>query len=382
MKKNLSTLSASGLLSLSVAVFILLAAGGLTSCEKPAEPVAEKELALTLSTDSVFCLPVYRDLAALEMSWTPGTNHGTGSAIAYTLEMDREGNNFADGLKWEIGRTANRTMVFSHRQLADTLYLTYPEVKEGEYVVFDCRVRAQVVQTGEEQVSPVVKVAIAWNATMMTDLYLVGDATPHGWDLARATAMVMDMTNFTTFSWSGTMHKGEFKLMTTTKDWFPCFVKDSTDDSKMVYRDSEERYPDFKWTIAKTGNYRITADVEALTIEIAYLGGEAYSHIYMIGDAAPGGWSWDNLTEMQHPETGIFTYEGHLNTGQIKFPTEIRSDWSGEMLYAPVPDCAPAENGTFDAHAGDPDNKWLIPESGEWSIRININDTTISFTKL
>ena len=382
MKKNLSTLSASGLLSLSVAVFILLAAGGLTSCEKPAEPVAEKELALTLSTDSVFCLPVYRDLAALEMSWTTGTNHGTGSAIAYTLEMDREGNNFADGLKWEIGRTANRTMVFSHRQLADTLYLTYPEVKEGEYVVFDCRVRAQVVQTGEEQVSPVVKVAIAWNATMMTDLYLVGDATPHGWDLARATAMVMDMTNFTTFSWTGTMHKGEFKLMSTTEDWFPCFVKDSTDDSKMVYRDSEERYPDFKWAIAKTGNYRITADVEALTIEIAYLGGEAYSHIYMIGDAAPGGWSWDNLTEMQHPETGIFTYQGHLNTGQIKFPTEIRSDWSGEMLYAPVPDCAPAENGTFDAHAGDPDNNWLIPESGEWSIRININDTTISFTKL
>ncbi|MBQ8939999.1 MAG: SusF/SusE family outer membrane protein [Paludibacteraceae bacterium] len=382
MKKNLSTLNVSGLLSLSVAVFILLAAGGLTSCEKPAEPVVEKELALTLSADSVFCLPVYKDLAALEMSWTPGTNHGTGSAIAYTLEMDREGNNFADGLKWEIGRTANRTMVFSHRQLADTLYLTYPEVKEGEYVVFDCRVRALVVQTGEEQVSAVAKVAIAWNATMITDLYLVGDATPHGWDLARATAMIMDMTNFTTFSWSGTMHKGEFKLMSTTEDWIPCFVKDSTDDSKMVYRDSEQRYPDFKWTIDKTGSYRITADVEALTIEVAYLGGEAYSHIYMIGDAAPGGWSWDNLTEMQHTETGIFTYEGHLNTGQIKFPTEIRSDWSGEMLYAPEPDCAPAENGTFDAHAGAPDNKWLIPESGEWSIRININDTTISFSKL
>lgn len=376
MKKNLSTLSVSGLL------FLSMLACGLLSCEKPTEPVVDQPLTITLSQDSVLCLPIYKDLAALELSWTPGTNHGSGSAIAYTVEMDKEGNNFAEGLKWEIGRTANRTLLFSHQHLADTLHQTYPEVEEGEYMVFECRVRAKIIQTGEEQVSNVAKVAIAWNATMMTDLYLVGDAMPHGWDLGRATAMIMDMDHFSTFSWSGTMHKGEFKLMVNTEDWFPCFVKDSTDEAKMVYRDSEESYPDFKWTIAKTGNYRITADVEALTIEVAYLGGETYSHIYMIGDATPGGWSWDNLTQMQHPESGIFTYEGHLNTGQIKFPTEIRSDWSGEMLYAPTPDCAPTLNGFFDAHAGEPDNKWIIPESGEWSIRININDTTISFTKL
>jgi len=376
MRKSLLSYSASGLL------FLSMLACGLLSCEKPTEPVVDQPLTITLSQDSVLCLPLHKDLAALEISWTPGTNHGTGSAIAYTVEMDKEGNNFAEGLKWEIGRTANRTLLFSHQHLADTLHQTYPEVEEGEYVVFECRVRAKIIQSGEEQVSDVAKVAIAWNATMLTDLYLVGDATPHGWDLGRATAMIMDMDHFSTFSWSGTMHKGEFKLMVNTEDWFPCFVKDSTDETKMVYRDSEESYPDFKWTIAKTGNYRITADVEALTIEVAYLGGEAYSHIYMIGDAAPGGWSWDNLTEMQHPESGIFSYEGHLNTGQIKFPTEIRSDWSGEMLYAPTPDCVPVLNGSFDAHAGEPDNKWIIPESGEWSIRININDTTISFTKL
>jgi hypothetical protein len=376
MKKNLSILSVSGLL------FLSMLACGLLSCEKPTEPVVDQPLTITLSQDSVLCLPIYKDLAALELSWTPGTNHGSGSAIAYTVEMDKEGNNFAEGLKWEIGRTANRTLLFSHQHLADTLHQTYPEVEEGEYMVFECRVRAKIIQSGEEQVSNVAKVAIAWNATMMTDLYLVGDATPHGWDLGRATAMIMDMDHFSTFSWSGTMHKGEFKLIVNTEDWFPCFVKDSTDEAKMVYRDSEESYPDFKWTITKTGQYLIVADVEALTLELTYLGGETYSHIYMIGDATPGGWSWDNLTEMQHPESGIFTYEGHLNTGQIKFPTEILSDWSGEMLYAPAPDCAPTLNGSFDAHAGEPDNKWIIPESGEWSIRININDTTISFSKL
>ena len=363
-------------------IYIALTALCIVSCKPQQEPVIEQELKLTLSTDTVYCMPIYKDLPALEIAWTAGTNHGTGSAISYTLEMDRAGNGFAGGLKWEIGRTADRTMVFGHKFLADTLRLTFPDMVDETYESFEWRVRAKVLMTGEEQVSPVVTTAIALNGSTLTDLYLVGDATPNGWDLSRATPMVMDMTNFSTFSWTGQMHKGEFKLLTTTDDWLPCYVRDSTDAGKMVYRPTEDTYPDFKWLIDQTGSYRITADVKALTITIEYLGGETYSHIYMIGDATPGGWSWDNITEMQHPEPNIFTWQGNLSSGQIKFPTELRSDWSGEMIYAPTPDCAPTENGTFDIHTGDPDYKWVISEAGEWQIRINISETTISFTKL
>ena len=375
-KKLLLSLSVSGLLSL------ILLAGVLCSCEKPAEPVTDKTLALIVSADSVLCLPIYKDLPALDLAWTAGSNHGSGSAISYTIEMDTVGANFAGGLKWEIGRTADRTLVFSHKQLADTLALTFPNIPEGQYVRFEWRVKAVVMQTGEEQLSEPVSVAIAWRAAMLTDLYLIGDATPNGWNLNRATPMIIDMSDFSVFSWTGQMHKGEFKLLTTTEDWLPCYVRDAADDGKMVYRPTEETYPDLKWSITKAGNYRIEVNVEALTISVDYLGGEAYSHIYMIGDATPGGWSWDNITELNHPETNIFTYQGMLSAGQIKFPTELRSDWSGEMLYAPTPDCAPVENGTFDAHIGDPDNKWLITNPGEYQIRINFNDTTISFVKL
>ena len=352
------------------------------ACEKQPEPIPEEPLALKLSTDSLLCLPVYKDLPALELAWTAGTNHGTGSAISYTIEMDTVGAHFAGGLKWEIGRTANRTLVFGHKQLADTLALTYPDVPEGQFVRFEWRVIAKVLMSGEEQVSDVQTMAIAWRAAMLTDLYLVGDATPNGWNLNRATPMIMDMSNLTTFSWTGQLHKGEFKLLTTDSTWLPCYVRDTTDEARMVYRPTEETYPDIKWNIAKTGNYRITADVKALTITAEYLGGEAYSHVYMIGDATPGGWSWDNITELQHPETDIFTYEGNLSSGELKFPTELKSDWSGEMLYAPTPDCAPTENGTFEARTGGADNKWRITNPGEYRIRINFNDNTISFVKL
>lgn len=364
-------------------MFILISILGIfVSCKKSDEPTPEKPLTLSLSADSVLCLPIYKDLPALDLAWTAGTNHGTGSAISYTIDMDIEGNNFAGGLKWEIGRTADRTLVFGHKQLADTLALTFPSIPEGKYTRFEWRVRAVVVDTKEEQVSKTVTMALAWRASMLTDLYLVGDATPNGWNLNRATPMIIDMSHFSSFSWTGQMHKGEFKMLTTTEDWIPCYVRDTTDAEKMVYRLTEETYPDKKWNITKAGNYRIDVDVEALTILVTYLGGETYSHVYMIGDATPGGWSWDNITELSHPETNIFTYEGNLGFGQIKFPTELKSDWSGEMLFALTPDCAPTASGKFDAHVGDPDNKWLISDPGVYQIRINFNDTTISFVKL
>ena len=571
------------------------------ACEKQPEPIPEEPLTLKLSADTVYCLPIYKDLPALELAWTAGTNHGTGSGISYTVEMDRAGNNFAKGLKWEIGRTADRTLVFGHKQLADTLALTFPEIPEDSFVCFDWRVRAKVLMTKEEQVSKVVKVLIAWNASMRTALYIIGDAAPNGWNLGQATPMIIDMTDFSVFTWTGNMNKGEFKLLTTNEDWLPCYVSDENDPTKMHFREKEGDYPDFKWAIPYAGNYTIVANTQTLSIAITansepekkdphlyligdatpggwdlsqatdmtmdlndsahftwngtlkkgefkllttnegwlpcyvsdendptkmhfrekeedypdikwiipyegsytidvnikelkmtivppekekphlYLIGdatpggwdlsqatdmtmdlndsahfswkgtmnkgefkllttkedwlpcyvrdendptkmhfrekeedypdfkweiasageytidvntklltiniiapvepEAYSHIYMIGDATPGGWSWDNITELQHPERNIFTWKGNLNSGDIKFPTEIKEDWSGEMLYAPTPDCAPTENGTFDAHAGAPDNKWRIATAGEYQIRINFNDNTISFVK-
>lgn len=368
---------------LAVGYWLLATAILFTGCENPQEElVVEEPLALTLSADSVLCLPIYKDLPALELAWTAGTNHGTGSAISYTIEMDTLGADFAGGLQWEIGRTANRTLVFGHKQLADTLALTYPEITEGTFVGFEWRVKAKVLMTGEEQVSETQRMVIAWRSAMLTDLYLIGDATPNGWNLGRATPMIIDMNTFSSFSWTGQMHKGEFKLLTTDTAWMPCYVRDTLDDTQMIYRPTEESYPDIKWNITKTGNYRIEADIEALTMTISYLGGEAYSHVYMIGDATPGGWSWDYITELQHPEANIFTYQGALSAGELKFPTELKSDWSGEMLYAPTPDCAPAENGTFEARTGGADNKWRITNPGDYQIRINFNDTTISFVKL
>ena len=364
---------------------LLLAFSSLffVSCEKPGEePARDESLVLTASADTVSCMPRLGGQTALILTWTAGTNHGTGSAISYTLDINYADSGFSSGMHIEIGRTMDRTLTFSHTQLADTLMACFPDMQEEQYYAFELRMRAKVLMTGEEQLSEIVPVTVICHAPV-PDLYLIGDATPNGWDLEHATLMINDLYEPSHYTWTGKLHQGEFKILTTTEDWLPCYVRDAADETHMLYRAAEEDCPDLKWNIEASGNYTIDVDTKALTIAIIVNEiTERYDHIYMIGDATPGGWSWDNLTAMQHPETDLFVYEGLLNAGQIKFPTEIKSDWSGEMLYAPVPDCAPALNGTFDAHTGDPDNKWVIPSAGTWSITINIKDTTISFMQL
>jgi len=376
MKRN-SLAGLTGLAGLAGLVLLLM------GCEKPAEePARDEQLVLSASTDSVDCIPSMGEQTILDLTWTAGTNHGTGSGIDYTLEMDFADNNFASAVQFQIGRTADRTLSFTHKHLSDTLQMFFPTMQDEIIYTFALRIRAKVLMTGEEQVSNVVNIKIGRFPYAVTNLYLVGDATTNGWDRDRATYMLTDPTSPNVFTWEGLLRQGEFKMIISTKSWEPAFVRDTTDATKMVYRKKEADYPDYKWTISSVGNYKIVADVKALTLSVTSLGGELYNHIYMIGDATPGGWSWDYVTELDHPQENIFMYNGPLNAGEIKFPTEIKSDWSGEMLYAPTASCAPSESGTFNAHKGSPDNKWVIPSSGTWSISIDIKNTTISFRKL
>lgn len=353
----------------------------LAGCEQPIQTdKGETPIAVTLSADSVFCNPDLDNQLALEITWASGTNHGSGSAITYAVSLIAE--QAGDTLTWNIGRTMNRTITLAHHALADTLTTYFPDMPAGEPWTFHVIASATVLMTGETQVAKPATVVITRYASTRRTIYLVGDATPNGWDKERATLMQQDYDNPDLFSWSGTLRAGEFKLLTTTADWLPCYVRNEQDETRMVYRENEDDYPDLKWLITSTGNYTVLCDLANLNISITRKEGETYSAIYMIGDATPGGWSWDDITEMQHPERDIFTYEGMLNRGELKFPTELKSDWSGEMLFAPEPNCEPTENGTFDAHKGDPDNKWLIPAAGNWSIRIDIQNTTISFKQL
>ena len=362
----------------------------LCGCEyKINQNKGEEELALSVSTDTVVLKQRESSSQAIELVWTSGTNHGTGSAIAYELQIDVEDSNsaFAGGIHWDLGKTTSRTLSFSHTEWQDTLLAYFPAIPLEEYTTLQARVIATIVMTQEIQVSPVITFVVMPYVERAQELYMVGNATPNGWDAQRAQYMRQDAEDQSLFTYEGVLNRGEFKLLLKPGEWLPCYVRNAEDSTKMVYRATEEDYPDCKWWISKKSNYRIEANVDNLTMTVIDLGGDfeepIFYELYMIGDATPGGWSWDRVTALVQDDEDInhFSYSGPLFAGEIKFPTEIVHDWSGQFLLAPAPNCAPAAEGTY-VVGNSPDNKWVIPTAGEWKIDIYADKQTICFQPL
>ena len=477
---------------------MLLAAIGMTGCEE--EIVLDKgetPLVVNLSTDSVQCDQRSDAQEALQITWTSGTNQGTGAAIAYFFEMDLKGNNFEGGIKYNIGKTDSRVITFTHKELTDTLLHYFPTIPLEQYSDFEMRVTATVASASvPTQVSPVKGISIAPYKWRVLNLYIIGDATPNGWDNQLATPMIRDYDNIAQFTWQGMLKKGEIKFNAQLGDWYPCYVRDNDDPTQMHYREKEEDYPDNKWVIDVAGNYLIDVNLDLLTVSFTnldgnvpfttlYLVGDAaptaikldqssddpfiftyngplaagnmlissttatsgcagyqpadnnglgttnilqindiasasnqwnipsankysveldlrnnlltignyvgYEHIWIMGSAAPGGWSWDNITEMQRDASNpnVFTYEGPLKAesattpGELKFPLEIDHSFGGDFILAPQANCPMSANGTYFI-GNQPDNKWIVPESeaGNYRITIDVENETISFVKL
>ena len=105
-------------------------------------------------------------------------------------------------------------------------------------------------------------------------IYLIGDATPNGWDMGGATAMTATADPYK-FSWTGSLTSGELKFSCDKQDdwngaWFIAAEDSKTptgQEEQMVYS-----YPgagvDYKWKIPEAGTYRIELDQLKETVTI------------------------------------------------------------------------------------------------------------------
>ncbi|MGQ1889551.1 SusF/SusE family outer membrane protein [Thermophagus sp. OGC60D27] len=209
-------------------------------------------------------------------------------------------------------------------------------------------------------------------------LYLFGDATPNGWDIANAVEMTQDPDNLFLFTWEGFLNPGEFKIPVNRNTDFgqDMFMPDPEDPSQ-VYLHNGGDEDDNKWQIENGNYYYISLDISRMTISI-----EPFE-LYMVGSATPVGWDIGNAIQLnQDPENWyIFSYQGALNAGEFKFPVNRNSDW-GQDMYMPDPD----DHTKMYRHiGGDPDdNKWVIPEGedGDYLVTLNMQDLSINIQKL
>lgn len=118
-------------------------------------------------------------------------------------------------------------------------------------------------------------------------IYLVGDATPNGWDLGNATPMEATESPFV-FTWTGNLTAGELKFSCDKQDdwngaWFMSakasaeptgdvepmlFIDKSSDACKAQYLDIAIGGVDQKWKITTAGTYTITLNQLEETISI------------------------------------------------------------------------------------------------------------------
>ena len=87
--------------------------------------------------------------------------------------------------------------------------------------------------------------------------------------------------------------------------------------------------------------------------------------LYLIGDATPNGWSADNATEMHRTDNGIFTWEGNLKAGSLKFITTL-----GQFVpsYNKGADGKMIIRNSFD----EPDEQWHIDEAHAYRVTANL----------
>lgn len=101
-----------------------------------------------------------------------------------------------------------------------------------------------------------------------TGMYLVGDATPNGWDINNATAMEVMEDSPYVLIWIGELNEGNFKFSCDKQDdwegaWFMPWKNDLQPDGEeqqTVFSSQGDGGNDRKWKITEAGTYTIVFD--------------------------------------------------------------------------------------------------------------------------
>lgn len=230
------------------------------------------------------------------------------------------------------------------------------------------------------------------------NIWIIGNATPAGWNVP--STIELNKKNQVEFEYKGPLYEGELKFMLQNDKGFECdYLMAETNgasifSTKMIRKNYPETNDanDTKWKVnlSETGNYRITLDTYMMEItfeKIEIPDNLPIKAVWMTGDATVTKWKTPfEIAFNSDEKEGTFVWEGHLNTGEIKFPLSNTNGFECDYLM-------PEENGTLvtEAHkmvrknypdSGKNDYKWIVDKAGKYKISLNVIDWTVKFEKL
>jgi hypothetical protein len=217
-------------------------------------------------------------------------------------------------------------------------------------------------------------------------LWIVGNATPNGWNIGDPNVMVNDPLNNYQFKYNEVMNAGEFKIPVTTGNWGADYYMPLVNHpplSTTTVKLTPGGNPDNKWQIDNAGAYKILLNISSSSF-IKITPFTPFDDVYLIGDATTAGWDVGNKIAMTQDggDPNVFTWTGPLTSdGQFRFILE--SDLNGDSFVAPSEDAALTSTQIAFTSNGTPANNFKVNagEAGTYKITINQLKETISIVK-
>ncbi|GAA4298330.1 SusF/SusE family outer membrane protein [Aestuariibaculum suncheonense] len=327
-------------------------------------------------------------------NWSSGSNKSTGAAIKYRLDLDLVDGDFSNPIAIFVDNVQN---TFSHEVRFGDLNRALLDYGLDVDKTYDLKARV-TAKVSNELVSDQVASA-NFNVTtfkpVSNKLFIVGDATPNGWDISNATELTASTTQRGVFVYRGDLTSGNFKFA-VSQDGCWCqdfYTKDAIDSGKIIYNEGGSG-DDLQWSIDQSlendQEYKITVDLLNKTIKIEVVEitvkTPPFANLWIVGDASESGWNIDSPVAFNQNSDNPFEfyYEGQLNPGNFKIFAGALGDWCGEW-YRPFQDNQILENGIVDQNSGcDVDNKWSVSEAdqGRYRIIVDTQNNTIVFSKV
>jgi starch-binding outer membrane protein SusE/F len=214
-------------------------------------------------------------------------------------------------------------------------------------------------------------------------LWIMGDATPKGWDINNPAEMQADPSDPFVFTYSEVLKAGEFKIPVSTGNFATDYympLTNNPDLTNMGVRLVAGGNPDYKWKITTPGAYKITLNIRDMTISIKPF--TPYQQLWMVGSATPKGWDINSPDEMVKDPSNpyVFTYSGPLSAGEFKIPTAT-GNWGTDYFMPAVNHQDLGSTAVRLIAGGNPDNKWEITQAGNYTVTLNQLYETITIVK-
>ena len=212
-------------------------------------------------------------------------------------------------------------------------------------------------------------------ASTVDSLFIVGGATPIGWDITKAIKLKQ---NGNVFTYEGNLVVGEFKFpVNRNSDWNQNMYMKNPDNDTEAYLHIGGQPDDNKWKIMEAGNYTVTIDVASLYVEIIlnFDPSSVPAQLYMVGDATPNGWAIDKAVQLAK-SGNTFIWDGLLKPGSFKFPVNRNTDW-GQNMYM----CNAQDSAKFYKHIGgaSDDVQWKVKAAGWYHVELNFALSSIKY---